>query len=78
MQFIPMDLPAEMHRRAAGPSAAAKDVTVAKGPLVILAHGLMAIDPAERSNFWIASAAGRMNPTDVEAALHAWRSPRTN
>jgi hypothetical protein len=68
MQALPMDIPAEIHRWVEDGS----DVTVAKGPLVIMAHGLMSIDPAERCQFWIHSALGDLSPQQIEEALRRW------
>ena len=69
MQLLPMDVPAEIHRWA---SEDAADVVVAQGPLVIMAHGLMALDPAERGSCWITTAAGDLTAGDVEETLRGW------
>ena len=75
MQLLPMDVPAEIHRRighGASAYAEAGDVVVAKGPLVIMAHGLLSIDPAERDACWITSAMGDLTAADAEEALRQW------
>ena len=69
MQLLPMDVPAEIHRWA--PQDAA-DVIVARGPLVIMARGLMALDPADRGSCWITTEAGDLTPGDAEEALRGW------
>ncbi|MBX3563759.1 MAG: hypothetical protein KF730_04190 [Sphingomonas sp.] len=69
MQLLPMNVPAEIHRWV---NKDAADVIVARGPLVIMAHGLMALDPAERGSCWIATAAGDLSPGDAEEALRSW------
>jgi hypothetical protein len=75
MRPIPMNAPAELHRRVC--MGAEGDQTAATGPLLILAHGLMAIDPAQRDRYWITGTMGDLSPRQVEAALHAWqRGPR--
>lgn len=75
MQQIPMDVPAELHRRVClGDDG---DLTVATGPLLIMAHGLMSIAPAQRGKFWITSTVGDLGPSEIEAALRQWqRGPR--
>lgn len=50
-------------------------VTVAKGPFVILAHGLLSIAPEKRKGFWISTEAGEIGPAEVEAVLRAWMRP---
>jgi hypothetical protein len=72
-----MDAPAEIHRRlaAGAPGDAPCDVLVARGPLVIMAYGLMSIDPAERAGFWIHSDLGDLSPAEVEEALLQWSEP---
>ena len=75
MPLLPMDLPAEIHRRA---QDCATNVTVARGPLVIMAYGLMAIDPAERDRFWITSALGDLTPEAAEEVLRQWNARRRN
>lgn len=73
MQLFPMDVPAELHRRTDG--AQGDDVIVARGPLIIMAHGLLAIDPARRGECWIHSALGDLSATDAEEALRRWSRP---
>ena len=71
MLILPMDLPAEIHRWIDGESCRT-DVTVAKGPLVIMAHGLLAIDPKGREGCWITSAMGELTPRQARAVLKRW------
>jgi hypothetical protein len=73
MKLLPMDLPAELHRRAIDPAI---HVTVARGPLVIMAYGLMAIDPAERDGFWITSPLGELKADAAEEVLREWNTRR--
>jgi hypothetical protein len=75
MTLLPMDLPAEIHRRTIDQ---ATEVTVARGPLVIMAYGLMAIDPAERDCFWISSALGDLTADAAEEVLREWNARRRN
>ena len=75
MRYFPMDAPAELHRRVS--SGEGGDVTVARGPLLIMAHGLMAIAPEHRDKFWITGPMGDLSPQQIEATLRAWqRGPR--
>lgn len=71
MAALAMDMPAELNRL--GKDGA---VTVARGPLVILAHGLMAIERTQRRRFWISSAGGRMSAREAERALQRWQGKR--
>ncbi len=78
MLYFSMDMPAELHRRIEGLEAGTPgsyEVTVAKGPLVIMAHGLMSLDPSAREGCWITSAAGTLSPAEVEEALRRWSVP---
>jgi hypothetical protein len=75
MQLLPMDMPAEIHRRTmTGPVGGAIDghVVVAKGPFIIMAHGLLSIDPAEREGLWITSPLGDLSAEEAEEALRQW------
>lgn len=74
MQLMPMNMPAEIHRQIEDPGHARREVVVAKGPLVIMAHGLCAIDPALRPTCWITSAAGDLSAEQAEEVLRAWSS----
>ncbi len=79
MQLLPMDMPAEIHRRMPpdqAREAANGDVVVARGPFIIMAHGLLAIDPAEREGLWIASPLGDLSPEEAEEALRLWSDAR--
>jgi hypothetical protein len=81
MQLLPMNVPAELHRMIGDSGdcdASTAQVTVARGPLVIMAYGLMAIDPAERDCFWITSAAGDLTPDATEEVLREWNTRRRN
>ena len=82
MQLLPMHLPAELHRRALESAGASEmvgaEVTVARGPLVIMAYGLMAIDPAERDCFWISSAQGDLTADATEEVLRGWNARHRN
>ena len=77
MRLLPMNLPAEIHRwiKDDKPGGAGGiDVTVAKGPLVIMAHGLLAIDPRGRAGCRITSAVGDLSPRQAREALRRWSS----
>ncbi|RYD54318.1 MAG: hypothetical protein EOP60_07865 [Sphingomonadales bacterium] len=69
MQLLPMDVPAEIHLWVASD---AQDVVLAKGPLVIMAHGLMAIAPTDRGACWIQTPSGDLTPDQAEEALASW------
>jgi len=73
MLHLPMNMPAELHRVGA---AACGRGSVARAPLVILAHGLLAIDPERRDEFVIRSALGEFSASEAEAALRDWNAPR--
>ncbi len=78
MRFLPMDVPAEIHRwveSSEGGQPGRSDVTVAKGSLVLMAHGLMAIDASMRDSFWITSALGNLTAIEAEEALREWSRP---
>lgn len=70
MQTMPMDLPAELHRR--GSDVPDGDVIVARGPLVIMAQGLLALDPEARKCCWIHSEAGDLDAAGAEEQLEGW------
>lgn len=75
MQLLPMDIPAEMHRWVRDEGGGGQDcdeVVVARGPLVIMAHGLCAIEPALRGAFFITSEAGNLNAEEAEEVLRTW------
>ncbi len=75
MMHLPMDMPAEIHRWAedgATGRSLRSEIVVAKGPLLIMAHGLMSIDPAARGHFWITSSIGDLTNEDVAEALREW------
>jgi hypothetical protein len=65
-----MDEPAEIHRWTGGER---RDITVARGPLLAMARGLMAIDPGERADFWITSARGNLTAAEAEESLRRWQ-----
>jgi hypothetical protein len=75
MQLLPMDVPAELHRWLEAEGAAGAnpcEMRVASGPLIIMAYGLMSIDPAERDRFWITSELGDLTASEAEEALRRW------
>lgn len=67
-----MNMPAEIHRTD---DAIAGDSRVARGPLVIMAHGLLAIAAERRSGFTIRSPLGEFSAEQVEEALRRWSVP---
>lgn len=78
MQLPAIDAPAELRRRVADPAApgGAREAVIARGPLIIVAHGLCAIMPeAVRAQCWIASAVGDFDADQARALLHDWSSP---
>ncbi|MEI9849665.1 MAG: hypothetical protein WDN24_01075 [Sphingomonas sp.] len=79
MQPLPMDVPAEIHRWAYGEGTGQpcrSEIVVARGPLVIMAHGLMALDPSFRRDCWITGAFGDLTAEDAEEALRRWAGER--
>ncbi|MBO9711418.1 hypothetical protein [Sphingomonas sp.] len=73
-----MDTPAEIHRALGLEEAEERgvwEVVVARGPLVIMAHGLVAIDPDGDAGCWITSAEGSLTPRQASAALLDWERP---
>jgi len=68
MQLLPMDVPAEIRR--------SDSVTVARGPLVIMAHGLLAIAHEARDDYTIHSPVGDLDAEQAEEALRRWTVPR--
>ena len=74
----PMDAPAVLHRRIEEIDPAThrmRDVIVAEGPLVIMAYGLLSMEPAERVRLWISSPAGNLDSAETEEAIERWRAP---
>jgi hypothetical protein len=72
-----MDVPAEIHRWIEDDGRhghRSGEVVVAKGPLVIMVHGICAIDPVLRGTCWITSEAGDLNAEEAEEALRNWSS----
>lgn len=69
-----MNMPAEIHRVSDG---AAGKGPVARGPLVIMAHGLLSIDAELRGGFTIRSPLGELNAAQVEEVLRRWSAPPT-
>lgn len=69
-----MNMPAEIHRVD---DAATGDSRVARGPLVIMAHGLLAIAAERRGDFTIRSPLGEFSADQVEEALRRWSVPAT-
>lgn len=81
MHQFPMSAPAEIHRLVqqteAGKSSL-RDVVVARGPLVIMAHGLLAIGDAadpDGHGCWIVCDAERLDPEEAREVLHRWGAP---
>ena len=75
MQLLPMNIPAEIHRWIIDerhPGRRHDEVIVARGPLVIMAHGLCAIEPVMRGTCWITSEAGNLNAEEAEEVLRVW------
>ncbi|MCW3849037.1 hypothetical protein OF829_17495 [Sphingomonas sp. LB-2] len=75
MRLLPMDVPAEIHRRVSegeGGRLRPEEIIVARGPLVIMAHGLMAVDASARGDFWITSEMGDLSFEEAEEALRRW------
>jgi hypothetical protein len=68
MQLLPMDVPAEIRRN--------DSVTVARGPLVIMAHGLLAIAHEARGAYRICSPVGDLDAEQAEEVLRLWTVPR--
>ncbi len=75
MRLLPMDVPAEIHRRVAKGEGERLpgEIVVARGPLVIMAHGLMAIDASSRGDFWIHSELGDLTAAEAEESLRRWQ-----
>ncbi|MCD2324016.1 hypothetical protein LQ953_08335 [Sphingomonas sp. IC-56] len=74
--FLPMTAPAVLRRCTAPESSDREAAVVAKGPLIIMAHGLMAMDAAMRSEFRITSPVGEFSADDTAQLLHRWLTPR--
>ncbi|WP_213982110.1 hypothetical protein [Sphingomonas sp. dw_22] len=72
-----MNVPAEIHRRIEDldhPGCWRGEVVVAKGPLVIMAHGLCSIEPALRRSCWITCEAGELSAEEAQEVLRIWSS----
>ncbi|UZK66114.1 hypothetical protein [Sphingomonas sp. M1-B02] len=67
MLLMPMNVPAAIHRRCER-----ADTIVAEGPLLIMAHGLMALAPENRADCWISTKLGNLMPHDAEIMLRNW------
>lgn len=74
MRLPPMNAPAELRRRIADEvaPAGARTVVVARGSLVLMAHGLCAVEPAQRGECWIEAGGGRLTAEDTMALLRHW------
>ena len=75
MQYLPMDLPAEIVRRGEEcelSDADVPNVVVARGPLVIMMHGLAAIDRDHHDACWISSPMGNLSASDATDMLKRW------
>jgi hypothetical protein len=78
MQLPPMSAPAEIHRRIEGNIESgwkSSEVIIARGPLVIMAHGLCAIRPELRRGCWIRSDVGDLSADEAEKVLRSWEKP---
>lgn len=74
MQLPPMNLPAEIHRVDDGSGGCSR---VARGPLIIMAHGLLSIAADRRNGFLIRSPLGELNAEQAEEVLRRWTVPAT-
>ncbi|WP_066719106.1 hypothetical protein [Sphingomonas pituitosa] len=74
MRLPPMHAPAELRRRIADTVAPAgvRVVTVARGSLVLMVHGLCAVEPMQRSDCWIEAGGGTLDAEDAQALLQHW------
>lgn len=74
MRSLPMNAPAELRRRIADgvASAGARSVVVARGSLVLMAHGLSAVRPEQRGDCWIETEGGTLTADDTLALLRHW------
>jgi hypothetical protein len=68
MRFIPMDMPVEIRREGS--------VTVARGPLVIMVHGLLSIAREARHAYRIHSPLGDMDAEQAAEMLRLWTVPQ--
>lgn len=79
MRLLRMDTPAEIRRRvdfSTPAQSGVRDIFVAKGPLVILAHGLLAVDPHGDKGCRITGPMGDMSPAQARAMLKEWMGGR--
>ncbi len=77
MQLPPMNAPAVLHRRLDPIDRCGSvpgDVIVARGPLIILAYGLLSVQPADRDALWISVDQGALMPGEVEEAMRQWNA----
>ncbi|AQR73830.1 hypothetical protein [Sphingomonas sp. LM7] len=72
MGLLP-NVPAELWRVDA--SGRSSGSVVARGPLVIMAHSLLAIDAARRDGFKIRSSLGEIDAEQAREALRRWTIP---
>ncbi|OAN58871.1 hypothetical protein [Sphingomonas sp. TDK1] len=74
MRLPAMNAPAELRRRIvdAAPLADDRIVVVARGPLVLMAHGLCAVEPPLREDCWIEAEGGMLTAEETMALLHHW------
>jgi hypothetical protein len=74
---VSMNAPAEIRRSIRGPEPtdAQDEVVIARGPLVIMAHGLLALDADMRARCWISSPDGELDAHAAEEVLRRWRGP---
>jgi hypothetical protein len=74
MLRVPRDSPAQINRRLPCETGD-QCITVASGPLLIMAHGLMAIEADVREDMWITSQGRDFTPQQAAEALSAWLKP---
>lgn len=74
MRLPPMHAPAELRRRIADAVAPAgvRVITVARGSLVLMVHGLCAVAPVQQDDCWIEAAGGTLDAEDATALLDHW------
>lgn len=76
--LLPMSAPAALYRCAcAGADLCADDahVPVARGPLIIMVHGLLALPEARRGEFRITSDVGDLDAVAAAEAIRYWSHP---
>lgn len=79
MRLPPMHAPAELCRQSVGNATRAGEggdvaVVIARGPLVLMAHGLCAVEAGERGDWWIEADGERFSAEDTLALLRHWNT----